>query len=85
MNALEKLKVQKALSMLTIAMGLVLLTYMIYAESEPGAIPLLLVVLGTGWYLISRARIRSHHKKARPPSSDHPMAAFAETTRPLPP
>jgi len=29
----------------------------IYADSEPGAIPVLLVVLGTGWYLLTRVRV----------------------------
>lgn len=55
--------VQKRLAALTIAIGLVLMAYMIYAESEPGLIPLLLVVLGAGWYAVTRTRIRSHHKR----------------------
>ncbi len=62
MNTLEKLRVHKMLSALTIAIGLVLLIYMITVESEPGAIPLLLIVLGTGWHFITRARTQSHHK-----------------------
>ncbi len=33
-----------------------------YIESEPGALPLLLVVLSIAWYVITRVRIRSHHK-----------------------
>jgi hypothetical protein len=53
---------QKLLSILTIAIGLVLMVGKIYADSEPGAIPLLLVVLGMVWYFITRARSRSHHK-----------------------
>lgn len=61
-NTMEKLKVHTILSVLTTVIGLVLMIYMIYVESEPGAIPLLLVVFGTGWYLITRVRIRSHHK-----------------------
>ena len=52
MDTLEKLKVQKILSALTIAIGFVLMSGKIYADSEPGAIPMLLVVLGTGWYLV---------------------------------
>lgn len=62
MNTLEKYKVQKILSMLTIVIGLVLMMGKIYADSEPGAIPLLLVVLGAGWYFITRVRVQSHHK-----------------------
>jgi hypothetical protein len=62
MNTGEKLRVHKMLSAITIVIGLVLLIYMIIVESEPGAIPLLLVVLGTGWYFITRARTRSHRQ-----------------------
>ena len=59
MHTLERLKVQKVLAALTVAAGLVLMAGKIYADSEPGAIPMLLVVLGTGWYLVTRARTRS--------------------------
>jgi hypothetical protein len=31
----------------------------IYADSEPGAIPLMLIVLGSAWYLITRVRARA--------------------------
>src|ERR671916_271251 len=62
MNTLEKLKVHKMLSALTIAIGFVLMLGKIYADSEPGAIPILLVVLGMGWYFITRVRSRSHQK-----------------------
>ena len=60
---MEKLKVHALLSVLAIAIGLVLMMYKIYADSEPGLIPILLVVLGIGWYFITRARIRSHHEQ----------------------
>jgi hypothetical protein len=62
MNALEKLRVHKILSVLTIAIGFVLMSGKIYADSEPGAIPILMVVLGMGWYLITLVRTRSHHE-----------------------
>ena len=62
MDTLEKLKVQKILSALTVAIGLALMSGKIYADSEPGAIPLLLVVLGTGWYLVARVRTRSRRR-----------------------
>ncbi len=58
MHTLEKLKVQKILAVLAVAAGLVLMAGKIYADSEPGAIPMLLVVLGTGWYLVARVRAR---------------------------
>lgn len=47
------------LSVMIIAVAIILLIYMIVVESEPGAVPLLLLVLGIGWYLITRARIRA--------------------------
>ncbi len=59
MDTLGKLKAQKVLSALTVAIGLVLMSGKVYADSEPGAIPILLVVLGTGWYLLARARAGS--------------------------
>jgi hypothetical protein len=62
MDTLEKLKVQKVLSALTVAIGFVLMSGKIYSDSEPGAIPLLLIVLGTGWYLVARVRARSRRR-----------------------
>ena len=62
MDTLGKLKAQKVLSALTVVIGLVLMSGKVYADSEPGAIPILLVVLGTGWYLLARARTRSRRR-----------------------
>ena len=61
-DAMKKPMVHKLLSTLSIVIGIVLLIYMIYVEDEPGGIPLLLIVFGIAWYLITRRRIRSHHK-----------------------
>ena len=61
-DASKKLKVHALLSRGTLVIGLVLMIFMMYTESEPGALPLLLIVLGTGWYLVTRARIRSRHE-----------------------
>ena len=36
--------------------GLVLLIYMITVESEPGALPLFLILLGVIWFVISKKR-----------------------------
>jgi hypothetical protein len=38
--------------------GLALMAVQIYAESEPGALPLLLVLVGFGWYVVARVRRR---------------------------
>jgi len=50
------------LSVLTLVTGIVLMIYMIYEEGEPGAIPILLVAMGVGWYSIARVRMQSQHK-----------------------
>ena len=62
MDTLEKLRVQKLLSALTVVIGFVLMAGKIHADSEPGAIPMLLVVLGAGWYFVARARTRSRRR-----------------------
>ena len=59
---MEKLRVHTLLSVLTIVLGAVLLIYMVTVESELGAIPLLLIVVGTGWYFFTRSRARSQHE-----------------------
>lgn len=51
-----KLKTQKTASLLILGIGLVLLVYMVTVEGEPGALPLLLILLGGGWYAITRLR-----------------------------
>ncbi|MEX2604185.1 MAG: hypothetical protein WD361_08270 [Gracilimonas sp.] len=47
------------LSLLTILMGIALMTFMIVVEDEPGAIPLALIIAGTGWYFFTRYKVRS--------------------------
>ncbi len=61
-DTMTKLKMHKLLSALTIAIGVAVMLAKMYADSEPGAIPILLVVSGIGWYFITRARILSRHK-----------------------
>lgn len=60
-NNPKKLMILQVLSVLTIVIGLLLLTFMIVVEDEPGAIPMLLILFGTGWYLFTRHKIRSQH------------------------
>lgn len=52
----KKPKIQIILSVLTVGIGILLMVMKIYADSEPGAIPLLLILVGTGWYFITRSR-----------------------------
>jgi len=61
-NTIEKLKRHTLISVITIAIGVVLMIYMIFVENEPGGIPLLLIVFGIGGYFVTRVRIRSHQK-----------------------
>jgi len=51
----------KFISILTIALGILLLVYMIGFESEPGAVPLALIFTGTGMLYVVRK-----NKKNRP-------------------
>jgi|TARA_R110002124_G_scaffold277321_9_gene448687 uncharacterized membrane protein len=53
-----KLKWGKMLSLLTIFLGILLLILMITVEDEPGAIPLLLIIIGTVWYFINKSKIK---------------------------
>lgn len=59
-STIQDSKVQLILSALTIAVGVLLLIYMVTVESEPGALPLLLIVSGIGWHLVTRRRTRPH-------------------------
>ncbi|MAO66181.1 MAG: hypothetical protein CL666_14395 [Balneola sp.] len=55
----KKLRIHRLLSLLTLFIGLALVTFMIVSEGEPGALPLALILVGTGWYLFSRSKLRS--------------------------
>lgn len=50
---------QLLLAGLTVVLGIALLAYMILVEDEPGAVPLGLIVAGTAWFFVARARARS--------------------------
>jgi c-di-AMP phosphodiesterase-like protein len=55
----NKLKMHRIISLIIIVIGILLMMMKIFEDSEPGAIPLLLIIVGAGWYLKTRARIRS--------------------------
>jgi hypothetical protein len=55
----KKLNVQLLLSVLIIVAGAVLMTIKIVADSEPGLIPLVLVVGGIAWFFVARTRTRA--------------------------
>ncbi len=56
---IKKLKRHKLISILMIVIGIALMTFMVIVEDEPGAIPLLLIVMGTGWYFVTRSKMKA--------------------------
>ena len=59
MAATATLTLLRRISITVLAIGLTLLIYMVTVESEPGAIPLLMILVGAGGYFLTRARLRS--------------------------
>ena len=57
----KRRKVHTLLAAATALLGVALLIYMIVWEDEPGAIPLLLIVVGVGWFVVTRVRMRPGH------------------------
>lgn len=53
------LRLHIVLSSALAATGAGLMAMMIVTESEPGAIPLLMVALGLGWRVVTRLRMRA--------------------------
>lgn len=60
MSTINEIRTQARIALGVLALGFVLLTYMITMEDEPGALPLLLLFLGSGGYAISRYRMHKH-------------------------
>lgn len=56
---IKKLKLHRLISILITIAGIALLAFMVIVEDEPGAIPLLLIIIGTGWFFVTRSRMRS--------------------------
>ncbi len=54
----RKLVVHTALSLLVTAIGVAGVLYMIFVEDDPAAVPLALIALGIGWFIIARVRLR---------------------------
>jgi hypothetical protein len=57
MASIKTLTTTMRLSLGILAVGLMLLTFMITVEGEPGALPLLLVLAGSAGFGISRYRL----------------------------
>ena len=61
MNSTEKRPAARALvPVVIIIIGILLMIGKIVADSEPGAIPILLILVGVGWYVAVRMRSRPH-------------------------
>lgn len=58
----KKLTWQTVLSLTILLLGILLCVMNIVVESEPGAIPLLLIMAGSGWYFFSRVQSRIKDK-----------------------
>ena len=54
--------VHAGISIIVTVVGLALMIFKIYEDSEPGLIPLLLVLGGVAWYLITRLRNPAQQK-----------------------
>jgi hypothetical protein len=65
-----RLRIHARLSGLTILIGVALMIMMIVKEDELGALPLALIVFGTGWFLITRRRARSARRSVEPHTRD---------------
>jgi len=46
-----------------LVIGLFLLVFKIYADSEPGALPLFLLLVGTVWLIVTRFKRKIQHHK----------------------
>jgi hypothetical protein len=49
-------RLQLIVSVLVTVIGLALMSFKIYADSEPGAIPILLVLAGISWFVFAKTR-----------------------------
>ncbi|MEJ7932048.1 hypothetical protein WG922_18900 [Ramlibacter sp. AN1015] len=57
------MKLQTVLSSVLIGIGGGLMVLKIVEDSEPGAIPLLLIVSGIVWKIVERIRVRRREKR----------------------
>jgi hypothetical protein len=57
--------IARVVALAVLACGLALLAMMVVTEGEPGALPLLLVLLGGGGYAVERYRSARRRRAAR--------------------
>ena len=63
MTRYSTLALHTLLASALLLVGLGLVAFMVVVEGEPGALPLLLVVAGGAWLIVTRWRVR---RRARP-------------------
>jgi hypothetical protein len=54
------LHLQKIISLVILISGLLLVTFMITYEDEPGALPLMLILIGGIWFTLNQIRIKKN-------------------------
>lgn len=54
---IRKLKLYRTISLLIIILGILLLIYMIKVEDEPGALPLLILIIGIVSFIRNQTQI----------------------------
>ncbi|MFA7419283.1 MAG: hypothetical protein WCZ90_06305 [Melioribacteraceae bacterium] len=52
----------KIFALITVAIGLALMIFMITVEDEPGALPLLMIIIGAVWYYFARRKKNNLNK-----------------------
>ena len=62
MHTRGKLKLHRLIAGIILMLGLVLMASKIYVDDEPGALPLLMIVVAVAWFFISRQLLRSRYK-----------------------
>lgn len=56
------LKASRGFAIAILVLGVVLMAYMITVESEPGALPLLFVLVGIVWLLVNRYQVKKYRQ-----------------------
>lgn len=59
----KKQKSPTRMPLLILGIGLLVMMFKIYADSEPGALPLLFVLVGLVWYITQRIQLRSKNQR----------------------
>lgn len=61
-NRAHESKLHRRISLGIVAVGVMMMLAMMYFESEPGLLPLGVIVFGIAWYFLARGLGRSRHE-----------------------